>query len=68
MKTRKTLANAMNDPRVYEIERLDPEEFDARYCVSLKDGYEFDDGSTTQYVSTVAEIWQVLDWEVVEAK
>ena len=67
MVIRKTLANAKKDPRVYEIEKLDPEEFgEPGYCISLEDGYELDDGSTTAYVSTVAEIWSVLDNEVIK--
>jgi hypothetical protein len=67
MAIRKTLANARKDPRVYEIEVLDPEEFGSPgYCVSLEDGYELDDGSTTAYVSTVKEVWGVLDNEIIK--
>ena len=67
MAIRKTLANAKKDPRVYEIDKMDPEEFGERgYYINLNDGYQFDDGSCTTYVSTVAEIWDALDNEVIK--
>jgi hypothetical protein len=59
----KSLKQLMNDPRVYEIERLSPDEFEdgCKYCISLEEGYIFKGtGSGIEYAENIADLNQLI--------
>lgn len=46
----------------YDIVKVNPEEFNEgiQYEINLKDGYQFDDGSSLNYASNVDELKDLI--------
>lgn len=59
----KSLKQLMNDPRIYDIERLSPDEFEdgCKYCMSLEDGYIFKGtGCGIEFAENIADLNRLI--------